>query len=338
MRASAAPADRGAAHLALLSRGRRRPAGSAPPTTSPTSQANELLYRRVDIEDVVSAHRLALEKRRLSASRAISSRPRTPFSPTTPPTLERDAQAVTRRLFPDCRLALRQARLADVPLHRSRLRQPRRGRRARLAAAIRLPPRPRLSCDGRTSEPPRSGGRREGLSRRLSPGGRRFAAAREMTSLSGHRGLPQRHLRGVRGERRASGSPSSASTAARRAATRLRDGDGRPLAEAQGAGGNLYVDFDAAIAAADAQIEAVCAEAGANCQRPGQMALGIGLAGLSSPCRRKRVEAPLPNFASVRAANDAVAGCLGAHGGGDGRVSSPAPARRRSPVSAEREP
>ena len=65
-------------------------------------QANELLYRRVDLEDVVSAHRLALERaQNLGFARYIVSAS-TPFSPADAPALRRDAAAVTRRLFPDC--------------------------------------------------------------------------------------------------------------------------------------------------------------------------------------------------------------------------------------------
>ena len=49
---------------------------------------------------------------------------------------------------------------------------------------------------------------------------------------------------------------------ASRCHARLRDGEGRAIAEAQGSGGNLYVDFDAALATVDKRIDAVCAKAG----------------------------------------------------------------------------
>ena len=107
---------------------------------------------------------------------------------------------------------------------------------------------------------------------------------------------------------------------ASRCHARLRDGEGRALAEAQGSGGNLYVDFDAALAAVDKQIDAVCAKAGLGAADRAELALGLGLAGLSSPADAERVEARYAAFASVRAANDALAGCLGAHGGGDGAL------------------
>jgi glucosamine kinase len=107
---------------------------------------------------------------------------------------------------------------------------------------------------------------------------------------------------------------------ASRCHARLRDGEGRAIAEAQGSGGNLYVDFDAALAAVDKQIDAVCAKAGLGAADRATLTLGLGLAGLSSPADAERVEARYAAFARVRAANDAVAGCLGAHGGGDGAL------------------
>ncbi len=65
------------------------------------TQVNELLYRRVDIEDVVSAHLLALEKApALGFGRYIVSAT-TPFTPDDAAELRADAPAVTRRLFPD---------------------------------------------------------------------------------------------------------------------------------------------------------------------------------------------------------------------------------------------
>ena len=107
---------------------------------------------------------------------------------------------------------------------------------------------------------------------------------------------------------------------ASRCHARLRDAEGRAIAEAQGSGGNLYVDFAAALAAIDKQIDVVCAKAGFGAADRAGLALGLGLAGLSSPADAERVEARYAAFASVRADNDALAGCLGAHGGGDGAL------------------
>lgn len=64
-------------------------------------KVNELLYRRVDIEDVVSAHLLALERApALGFGRYILSAT-TPFTRDDLAALRADAPAVVRRLFPD---------------------------------------------------------------------------------------------------------------------------------------------------------------------------------------------------------------------------------------------
>lgn len=65
-------------------------------------QANELLYRRVDIEDVVSAHLLAMERAGdIGFGRYIVSAT-TPFGPDDLAGLRRDAPAVVERLYPGC--------------------------------------------------------------------------------------------------------------------------------------------------------------------------------------------------------------------------------------------
>ena len=64
-------------------------------------QANELLYRRADIEDIVEAHLAALERApALKFGRYIVSAT-TPFSRGDVAELRQDAAAVVRRLFPD---------------------------------------------------------------------------------------------------------------------------------------------------------------------------------------------------------------------------------------------
>jgi UDP-glucose 4-epimerase len=64
-------------------------------------KVNELLYRRVDLEDVVSAHRLALERApAVGFGRYIISAT-TPFTRENLAALRTDAPAVVRRLFPD---------------------------------------------------------------------------------------------------------------------------------------------------------------------------------------------------------------------------------------------
>ncbi len=65
------------------------------------AQANEMLYRRVDIADVVDVHRRALERApTLGFDRFVISAT-TPFRRADLPGLRRDAPAVVRRLFPD---------------------------------------------------------------------------------------------------------------------------------------------------------------------------------------------------------------------------------------------
>jgi UDP-glucose 4-epimerase len=65
------------------------------------AKVNELLYRRLDIEDLVSAHRLALERApEIGFGRYIVTAT-TPFVPEDLAELRTDAPAVVRRHFPD---------------------------------------------------------------------------------------------------------------------------------------------------------------------------------------------------------------------------------------------
>jgi UDP-glucose 4-epimerase len=92
--------------LLILRTSRFFPEADDDPVTAATyetanAQANELLYRRVDIEDVVSAHLLALEKAQaLKFGRYIISAT-TPFARQDLAALRRDAPEVVARLFPD---------------------------------------------------------------------------------------------------------------------------------------------------------------------------------------------------------------------------------------------
>ena len=107
---------------------------------------------------------------------------------------------------------------------------------------------------------------------------------------------------------------------ATRCRARLRDAAGALLADIEGPAANIYVDFDGAIANARAQIDGVYAKAGLDDAAHARTALGLGLAGLSSPEDAQRVEAQFAAMSGVRAANDAVTACLGAHGGADGAL------------------
>ena len=102
-------------------------------------KVNELLYRRVDIEDVVDAHRLALERApAIGFGRYI-------ISATTPFTRDDLAELRARRagrraraVCPGYEADLRARGWAMFAEHRARLRQRARARRARLVAALRL--------------------------------------------------------------------------------------------------------------------------------------------------------------------------------------------------------
>jgi glucosamine kinase len=99
---------------------------------------------------------------------------------------------------------------------------------------------------------------------------------------------------------------------------RLRDADGKLLAEGSGAAANIHVDFDAAVAAMRAAIDEVLAKAGFGDIHRGTIALGFGLAGFKQGSDQTRVAAAFPGFRLVRAANDATTACIGAHAGASG--------------------
>jgi glucosamine kinase len=98
----------------------------------------------------------------------------------------------------------------------------------------------------------------------------------------------------------------------------MRAASGRALAEDTGPAANIYVDFDAGLGVMRELVASVIAKAGFAAASRGEMALGVGLAGLSSAEDVARVAASLPGWARVEAANDAVTACIGANGSGDG--------------------
>ena len=67
---------------------------------TPNAQANEFLYRRVDIEDVVTAHTSAMNRARAIGFRRYVISATTPFRREDLTALRRDAPEVVRRLFP----------------------------------------------------------------------------------------------------------------------------------------------------------------------------------------------------------------------------------------------
>jgi glucosamine kinase len=93
--------------------------------------------------------------------------------------------------------------------------------------------------------------------------------------------------------------------------------------EAAGPAANIYVDYAGALAVVRKVIADALGQAGLRIAEPGRVALGLGLAGLSTGAEGARIIADLAaleGFASVRAANDAVTACLGAHAGADGGI------------------
>ncbi|PSL28032.1 NAD-dependent epimerase/dehydratase family protein [Dyadobacter jiangsuensis] len=71
---------------------------------TPNVQALELLYRRVDIADAVSAHLLAMEKAGTIGFGKYIISATTPFTPSQLAQLHTDATAVIRTLYPECEI------------------------------------------------------------------------------------------------------------------------------------------------------------------------------------------------------------------------------------------
>jgi glucosamine kinase len=105
---------------------------------------------------------------------------------------------------------------------------------------------------------------------------------------------------------------------ATRSRARLRDADGKLIAEATGAAANIHVDFAAAEAALRALVDATLTNAELGGGDLGLVAMGLGLAGFKGESDQTRIAAALPGFRQVRAANDATTACVGAHAGADG--------------------
>ncbi len=105
---------------------------------------------------------------------------------------------------------------------------------------------------------------------------------------------------------------------ATRCRARLRDANGSALVEAAGAAANIHVDFVAAIAVLRALVREVMDGAGLTDADRARIAIGFGLAGIEDLSDAARVVEAFPGFRLVRAANDAVTACIGAHTGADG--------------------
>ena len=99
---------------------------------------------------------------------------------------------------------------------------------------------------------------------------------------------------------------------------RLRDSEGRGLAEAHGPAANVYVDFERSLNVVTALAEHTTGMHRVGPEMKGETALGLSLAGITNERDIGRIEASLAGWARVSAVNDAVAACVGANGLGDG--------------------
>jgi glucosamine kinase len=107
---------------------------------------------------------------------------------------------------------------------------------------------------------------------------------------------------------------------ATRCRARLRALSGIMLAESGGAAANIYVDYAGALAAVRSAISQALGRAGLRLEDSGRVAVGLGLAGLSTGAEAARIIGDLSGYARVSAANDAVTALLGAHAGADGGI------------------
>lgn len=105
---------------------------------------------------------------------------------------------------------------------------------------------------------------------------------------------------------------------ATRCRARVRDGEGRAIAETLGAAANIHVDFTAAVGVMRALVGEALLRAGIDLDDHRRVSVGLGLAGLNDASDAERVVAAFPDYALVRAANDATTACIGAHAGEDG--------------------
>jgi glucosamine kinase len=105
---------------------------------------------------------------------------------------------------------------------------------------------------------------------------------------------------------------------ATRCRARLRGADGAALAEAEGPAANAYVNFERAVAVARGVVAQTMARAGLSPSDTSCIQLGLGVAGVGSAQEAARFAAAFAEFKQTRVVNDAVAACLGAHGGEDG--------------------
>jgi len=101
---------------------------------------------------------------------------------------------------------------------------------------------------------------------------------------------------------------------------RLTDGAGTVLGEGVAGSSNLTLGIETAAAALDEAISSTLASAGVAALGRASIAAGLGLAGANVPSLASAILAVPFGFASLAVESDAVAACLGAHGGEDGAI------------------
>jgi len=101
---------------------------------------------------------------------------------------------------------------------------------------------------------------------------------------------------------------------------RLTDAAGRILGEGAGGAANLTLGVETAAASVRTAADAAFLSAGLPLSLQSDLRAGLGLAGANVPMLAVQARRAVWPFAAVTVASDAVAACLGAHGGGDGAI------------------
>ncbi|MDQ0472287.1 BadF/BadG/BcrA/BcrD ATPase family protein [Labrys wisconsinensis] len=101
---------------------------------------------------------------------------------------------------------------------------------------------------------------------------------------------------------------------------RLTDAAGLVLGEGVAGSSNLTLGVDVAATAIRAATAAALDAAGLDASALGRVRAGLGLAGANVPSLAAAIAAEPFGYAAVAVASDAVAACLGAHGGRDGAI------------------
>lgn len=105
---------------------------------------------------------------------------------------------------------------------------------------------------------------------------------------------------------------------ATRCRARLRALDGAALAQVEGPAANAYVNFARAVEVVQGIVAQTLVRAGLAQTDTNFVKLGLGVAGVGGIDEAQRFAACFTGFAGVQVVNDAVAACIGAHGGADG--------------------